>query len=1460
MTQENHNKINNELSTIVGIGASAGGLNALKKFFANLPENTGLAFVVVVHLSPDHKSVLSELIQPHTKLPVQQVTSTIPLEPDHVYVIPPGANLNTIDTHLRLSELEESRRDRAPIDHFFRTLSRTHDGHSIGVILTGTGSDGSLGIKEIKMNNGIVIVQDPNDSEFDGMPQNAIATGMVDLVLPLAEIPGQIIKMANVKPRIPKAESLTEMDQTQQQVMQKIFAQVRARTGRDFSRYKLSTITRRLQRRMQLYQLPNLQEYLDLLRKDSHEAHALSDDFLITVTNFFRDQEVYQTLEKDIIPGLFKDKGPEDQVRVWSVGCATGEEAYSLVILLMEYSKQKQDIGSIQLFASDLHDKSLKLAREGFYPGDIEVDVSQERLDRFFIKEDGGYRIKKEIREKVIFTPHNLLNDPPFSRLDMIVCRNLLIYLKREVQKDVYELFHYALRPDGKLVLGNSESLDSSELFRIGNKEHGIFVKRNVTGPEPKLPVFPFNHSRSPIHSPSQHEPESVSYGLLHQQIIEQYGPPSILVSPEYHVLHLSEHAGRYLGIPGGEPTQNVFKLVKEELKIELRATIHSAREKNELAYSKPVQMKLDGSLKQVIISVTVPSGRHQEKFALIMFEEKTISESELSKKEADASDASFAELENELESTQKRLQGIIEEYETSQEEMKASNEELQSANEELRSTMEELETSKEELQSMNEELSTVNQENRHKVEELGQLSSDLQNLLSSTDIATLFLSKDFHILRFTPRVGELFRIRPADRGRPITDLAHRLIGYDQLIEDARKVINKLITVEKELQDSEGKWYLTRILPYRSSEDRIEGVVITFVDITSRKKSEEALRRSEVKYRALIDASAQIVWKANLQGYIEEDSPSWRNYTGQSFNEFKGLGWQSVVHPDDREAVEKDWLESINNETRFYTSFRVHHISGDWRWTLVSAVPIHEENDTLTGWIGMNIDINEQKEAEEALRKNEAHLKLILDSALDYAIFTLDKDLKIDSWNAGAEKLIGYSREEIIGEPGEVVFVPEDRKTEAMKEIEMALQNGRAENERWHIRKDGSRFWGSGLMMVLKDENDQRLGFLKIMRDQTLAREAAEKLKQSQENLQEQTVRLQLSLEAGQIGIWEWDFHQDIFKWSERKQEILGLNPHPFNQPIRQGLDHFKQYVHPEDQDRVISLIQQATQDQEKQYDAEFRIIKADKSTGWISEKGTLQYERGKPYRMFGTTIDITQRKQLEQQKDDFVGVASHELKTPVAVMKGYVGLIEKRLTDQKMNEEANLVHKVNDQIRRITQLIGDLLDVTKIESGKIKLKQEEYEFDQLVENVVESMQGISSHKLSRQGSTGKKLWGDPERTGQVIINLISNAVKYSPEDNEIIIKSEVVDHQVVTSVKDHGIGIAADQLNHVFDRFYRIRSSGHKTTGLGLGLFISAEFVKRQGGQIWVDSEPGKGSVFAFSLPLKPEKEQEDV
>jgi two-component system CheB/CheR fusion protein len=780
-----------------------------------------------------------------------------------------------------------------------------HGEKAIGIVLSGTGPDGALGMKRIKEWNGLTIAQDPDEAEYDGMPRSAIGTGMVDFVLPIGEMPTHLLQFANRRPALQLKEDGEPAVESAQEMVQRILTQLRGHTGHDFSSYKSSTVNRRIARRMQILQIDELHDYLELLRRNRQEIQALYKDLLITVTNFFRDREAFAYLEENVIPLLFRDKGAGDQVRVWVVGCATGEEAYSIAILLLEYAGRLDFPPEIQIFASDLSDEALARAREGLYTEVIVADVSPERLERFFSQEAGGYRVKKVVRESVLFAPHNLLKDPPFSRIDLVSCRNLLIYFKRDAQGQILELLHYALRPEGYLFLGPSESVEKKELFREVDKKASVF--QTVPGSEPYLPALPLSPPiRADAFSGALEQRGVMSSVAIYRRMLERYASPSILINADYDIVHLSELAGRFLQQPGGEPTNNILRRILPPLRLELTTALYRAFQNQATSVTKPIRITVEGRPQQISLRVYPASDAGLSGFALIVFE-GALEVAEPEEPPGAAEDGPVQELEEELEQTKKRLQAMIEEFETSREEMKAANEELLSMNEELRSTAEELETSKEELQSMNEELITLNQENKNKVEELSHLTGDLQNLLMATGIATLFLDRELRIRRFTPRVSELFNILVSDQGRPLSHLTHQL-GYDDLLEDAATVLRTLVPIERELRSKGGRWFLTHILPYRTIEDRIDGVVITFVDINEIARTQRELERRTQQQAVVARLGRLALSGATLDDLFQQAAQQTCETMGLSFCEVlelqpdeqslflkAGYGWEPGV-------------------------------------------------------------------------------------------------------------------------------------------------------------------------------------------------------------------------------------------------------------------------------------------------------------------------------------------------------------------------------------------------------------------------------------------------------------------------------------------------------------------------------------------------------------------------------------
>jgi two-component system CheB/CheR fusion protein len=865
-------------------------------------------------------------------------------------------------------------------------------------VLTGTGSDGTLGIREIKARGGLVIVQDPKEAEYDAMPQSAIATGMADLVLPIAQMPAVILGYDRTEPRVSEVSDGQHIPHDEYLLLQNILTTLRARADRDFSRYKPSTVLRRVSRRMQLSHIEDMAAYAQVLRDRLEEARALADDLLITVTQFFRDPEVFEKLETELIPRIFRERSASEVVRVWSVGCATGEEAYSLAIVLVEAATKLEKPPQIQIFASDIHNRSLLRAREGFYPGDIETDVSPERLRRFFQLENGGYRIRKEIRDLIVFSLHNILADPPFSRMDLISCRNLLIYLERDVQREVVEIFNYGLNADGILLLGSAESIENSDLFRTTDKKLCIFTKRSGGPRELQLPVFPATGRRFLAEDKRRGggRTDEMEVGDLHQRLVEQYAPPSILVGPDNHLEHVSAHAGRYMTVPGGKPTRNALKLVRAELQLDLQASLHEAREKREAVDTRPIAVRFNGHPSSVVMHVRPALEPEREGFALVIFEERASSGSHGGVAKGDTGPLAerIEDLEAQLVSARRQTQAMVEEFENTRERMSASSEEMQSTNEELRSTLEELETSKEELQSINEELQTVNQQNRHKVEELAELSGDLQNLLAATDIATLFLDRHLRITRFTPKLGDLFNVRVTDRGRPISDLTHRL-GYPELASDAQTVLSRLIPVEREVQDAAGHWYLTRALPYRSSEDRIDGIVITFIDINARKGAEARVSATAERLARMVNVDVVGVMIFTDDGTLIDSNETYQRMSGYSREEIssRALTWRSMTPPEYVEASE-DRMKKLAAHGRIGPYEKEYlRKDGSRSWMLFAGASLGDGT-----MIEYCIDVSDRKRAEREVLASKFYAETIIET-LHEPLLILTPDLAVQSAN-----------------------------------------------------------------------------------------------------------------------------------------------------------------------------------------------------------------------------------------------------------------------------------------------------------------------------------------------------------------------------------------------------------------------------------------------------------------------------
>ncbi|MEX2583730.1 MAG: chemotaxis protein CheB [Gemmatimonadota bacterium] len=826
--------------TIVGIGASAGGLKALQTFFEAVTPNSGLAYVVIMHLDPDRESRLAPLLQDRASLPVSQVTESTVVEADHIYIIPPGHDLEMTRESLRVVERAD-RAQHAPVDLLLRTLAESCGRDAVGIVLSGTGSDGTSGIRHIKERGGITIAQTPGDADFDGMPSSAIAAGQIDLILPASEIAGELQRMRRTPPPL----DLDSPPPDTEELLSQVFAILRTSTGHDFSLYKRSTVMRRLERRLLFNGVAGFEEYLHLLAASEAESRALVRDLLISVSGFFRDPEAFEALRK-LIPSLFEGKGPADSVRVWVVGCATGEEAYSLAILLDEHAATLDQPPRIQMFATDIDERGYAWGREALYPATEVADIPAERLRRYFTRESGGFRVLKPLRQSVLFAVHNVLHDPPFSRIDLISCRNLLIYLQPEAQERVLDTFHFSLAPGKLLFLGASESAGSAGHFTPTGDGQRIYRRDETPHHAPPRVSATDLHAASPdvaASEPVDGAATPFSYGSLHLGMLEAYAPASLIVNEKLEIVHRSARAGHFLHMGQGKPSHNLLDLARGHLRMDLRTALYQAFE-NGLETTRLVPA--DNGGQPLIIRVHPPvEDAAGGRFALVVFAEQAAPEMK-DVVPADQPDLrAVSHLEEELRRTKEHLESTSAAHDHMVESLQSANEELQSINEEERAATEELETSREEIQSINEELTTINQEHQSTIEELKRTNSDLQNLIESTEIGTIFLDLSMRIRRFTPSASILFNFVAADQGRPLAHITHRL-GYPDLLTDVESVLSSLARIERSVVSDSGEWYIVRINPYRSPEDRVEGAVLTFFNATEQKRIEDELREAKI--------------------------------------------------------------------------------------------------------------------------------------------------------------------------------------------------------------------------------------------------------------------------------------------------------------------------------------------------------------------------------------------------------------------------------------------------------------------------------------------------------------------------------------------------------------------------------------------------------------------------------------
>ena len=1350
---------------VVGLGGSAGSIAALQTFFAHASADSGMAFVVVLHLAPEHESHLAAILQHATAMPVVPVSAPTPIAANHVYVIPPGQHLTLRQGTLHLSALERPPGKHVAVDLFFRSLADSQGVNAVAVVLSGAGGDGSSGVKRIKERGGLTVAQDPREAEQDAMPRAAIATKMVDWVLPVAEMPGRLREYRARHPRIQipgeaAPDAATPAGTAEHETaLRGVLALLQARVGSDFSHYKRATVVRRIAQRMQVNGLETMTAYLPFLRAHPGEVNALLRDLLISVTNFFRDRGAFAALAAEL-PRLFAGKGAHDTVRVWVAGCATGEEAYSVAMLLQEHAATLATPPRLRIFATDLDEDAIDTARAGVYPETVAADVSPERLQACFTKDPRGYRVRHELRDIVLFARHDLLCDPPFSRLGLVTCRNLFIYLNHETQTRTFDTFHYALGPGGLLLLGSSESADEApRLFAPLDKKFRLYASQ----PTPRTIALPVT------------------------------GTPAFLAFRR-------AATGRIPGPPTG------------------------------------------GTGMEAAPSAVPPTP-------------------DAGGREAGSASAHLAATFERLSAPHHRSRA---EHDVSTAALRSANEELQNHNEQLNAVTEELETGREELQSINEELTTVNQELHRKVAELAQTNADLQNLMASTNIATVFLDRDLRVQRYTPSAVHLFNLIPADAGRPLSDLSHRL-DYPDLPADARRVLTQLSGSEREIHGPGETWLLARLQPYRATEERVAGVVLTFVDITERKRVEDDLRASEERFRTTTDSVPQIVWRGNTQGHIEFFNHRWVTYTGvaelpATLAELAA----KFVHPDDAPALVKAFRLARHRAGPLRLEHRLRAAGGEYHWFLLQAEP---QLDARTGrvvrWFGTCTDISERKGTEAALEATAERLRLAMDTAkqgtwdwnmVSGAVFWSPEhnrmyDLPPDQQRGSYEQWIAHVH-------------PEDREATA-NELRAAIDERRdfaCEMRSRH--RDGSVHWISGNGRAFYDEAGQPVRMLGIVRDITARKEAEASLRESEQRFRlanfHSPFPVMLHADDGEVlqvnDAWT---HQTGYSlqevatvgdWIERAYATEAARHH-----AREFLSRLSQHLGAiESPGRRV----RCASGEERLWDLSFATV------GRLPDGRCLRIT---------TATDVTERHRGEaalraakeeaeranRAKSEFLSRMSHELRTPLNAILGFGQILGLSALPE---QDIQCVDHILNGGRHLLAMIDEVLDLARIEAGELALAPVAVLLEAMAHECVGFVAKLAEVRevtctVEPPSTTHSRVLADKQRLRQVLLNLLSNAIKYNAEGGTVTLSVEpVAGDRLRLNVRDTGPGISPPGLARLFVPFERLGQELGAVEGTGLGLVVSKQLVEAMGGTLGVASEVGEGSTFWVELPLAVE------
>jgi PAS domain S-box-containing protein len=1219
--------LNEPKIAIVGIGAPADGLDALKHFIQEMPTNSGMAFVIIPHLNPVHKSLMHEIIALHTTMPTVQVEKRMIVEPNHLYIVPPNRNLSIQNGELFPCEISKTCGLNLPVDFFFRALAISHKEKAIGVILSGTMRDGSTGIKDIKEHGGLVIAQLPETNQQGSMPQSAIDAGMVDLIISITEMAEAIVKFISHSCMNGKQiiEDTDELDQ--------VLAVLRKYTNRDFKCYKRNTLFRRTMRRLGLRHIKHIADYVDILKNDTSEMNSLVKDFLIGVTSFFREEQVWEHVKNEIIPDMLKNMSPKMPLRIWVPGCSTGEEVYTVAILFNEAFQKTNKHANAQIFGTDIDGNAIEIARSGEYPDTIAANIQPKYLEKYFVHENDKYHVIPSIREMVVFAVQDLVGDAPFSNLNMISCRNLLIYFNSDIQKKVIHLFNFSLQDKGFLILGNSETIGyQSNLFKIVSKEYRIYRCIAQRNEQLRMPIVSYDFRKHGITTANRLDvsQQNVS-NFMKSQLLKRFAPAAVLINKSFQILNLFGPTTQYMDLPQGDPVMDLLNMLKKGLRLKITSAVHKCEKNNASVTVTDIRVKRDNRYYPIQFTVDpIQENNMPETVFLISFKDCKIQDTDQNNQVEHVfiDESLVKQLETELVNTREDLQNTIEELETTNEEQKASNEEMMSMNEELQSSNEELETSKEELQSINEELRSVNAELREKVQELENTNNDMANLINSTEIATVFLDNHMTIRRYTPVTKDLFNMIPSDVGRPISDLTMRFHD-DELHAHATKVMKTLVPSAKEVKTDNGRWFIRRIFPFRTQDNRVDGLVLTFNDVTALKRSEFNLKTSEARLAAAVNISGVGIYEhyvpigpelyysdqwAEMLGYKKEEIPEYNLF----------MEWlMGRVHPSDINALEQFYTNVMAGKIcQDEVEVRMKKKSGEWIYVQgLSRSIARDHTNRVTHIIGVTLDVTKYRQAELKLFQQGIRLHHAQKMAhIGHWDWYMDDNRLV--WSDEVYRIFGQhkSQFELTIENFENTIHPDDFDAFVCERERALKENRQFDIEHRIILSDGSVRYVHEIAEIIRNEKQDIIQVSGTLQDIT-------EHKMIEKQLLKREAELKRILDATTDGIWKWNFKTNKMTFSPRYYSMLGYKPDEFEA----SYENWLHLIYPDDKERALDISYKYLETKPDLYENEFRMKTKAGEYRWIRARGRVaeRDDYGNAIYMVGSHEDITERKQI---------------------------------------------------------------------------------------------------------------------------------------------------------------------------------------------------------------------------------------